>query len=440
MASVRGASRSIENSTVKWVSYWLDTAPATPDYSLEPLPNKVDIAIIGGGFTGLSAAIHAARKGANVALLEQETFGWGASGRNGGMCTTGATISYLTLIHRYGIEQANRLYRIYNDAIDLVEQLATKEGFGCHFARTGKMSLASKPDHFARFERTHEALAEHLGYETRLLSVTELRDEIGSDIYHGGLVDTLGAGLHVGKFAKGLARVAEGAGVRLHEKAKVLGLSRVTGSTYDVRTSRGTLHAAQVLLATDGYTDSSIPRFRRRIIPVGSFIIATEPLGQRVADELMPTRRMASDSKNLLYYFRITPDNRLLFGGRAQWALSNPDSDRKSAAILHAGMLQVFPQLRDATVEYAWGGQVGMTLDRIPHAGEHEGLFYSMGYCGHGVQMSTYMGRQMVEAMDGHPDANPWREFEFKAVPFHFGPPWFLPIADAYYRMKDKLS
>jgi len=440
MAKVQEFRRPIENATIKWTSYWLDTAPATPDYSIEPLPDKVDLAIIGGGFTGLSASIHAAKIGATVALLEQERLGWGASGRNGGMCTTGATISYLTLISRYGVEQANRLYRIYNDAIDLVERLATNEGFETHFARTGKLSLASKPEHFARFERTHEALAKHLDYETKLLSVAELRDEIGSDIYHGGLVDTLGAGLHVGKFAKGLAGVAERAGVHLHEKAKVLGLSRVSGSTYDVRTSRGTVRAAQVLLATDGYTDGSVPRFRRRIVPVGSFIVATEPLSQSVVDQLMPTRRMASDSKNLLYYFRITPDNRLLFGGRAQWALSTPDSDRRSAAILHAGMLEVFPQLRDVTVEYAWGGQVGMTLDRIPHAGEYEGLFYSIGYCGHGVQMSTYMGKQMVEVMDGHPDANPWREFEFKAVPFHFGPPWFLPLADAYYRMKDKVS
>ncbi|HEV2174146.1 MAG TPA: FAD-binding oxidoreductase, partial [Nitrospira sp.] len=282
--------------------------------------------------------------------------------------------------------------------------------------------------------------ATNLNYPTRLLNRQDLKNEIGSDIYYGGLVDELGAGLHVGKFAKGLAAVAAKTGVQLHEKTKVLGLRRLSGSKYDVRTSRGVVRAARVLLATDGYTDRSVPRFQRRIIPVGSFIIATERLSQSVVDELMPTRRMASDSKNLLYYFRISPDNRLLFGGRAQWALSNPKSDRESAKILYAGMLQVFPQLRDAVVDYAWGGQVGMTLDRIPHAGEHDGVFYSMGYCGHGVQMSTYMGRQMVEVMDGHPEANPWGQFEFKAVPLHFGPPWFLPFADVYYRVKDKIG
>lgn len=428
------------HSNIKWTPYWLDTAPLTPDYSQEPLPESVDIAVVGGGFTGLSAAIHAARKGAKVALLEQERFGWGASGRNGGMCTTGATISYLALVERYGVQEANRLYCIYNDAIDLVERLATTEGFECHFARTGKLSLASKPEHVARFQRTHDALAKNLDYRTRLLSRQDLKDEIGSDIYYGGLVDELGAGLHVGKFAKGLAVVAAGAGVQLHEKTQALGLRRVSGSTYDVRTNRGSVRATHVLMATDGYTDGSVPRFRRRIIPVGSFIIATEPLDHGMVDELMPTRRMASDSKNLLYYYRISPDNRLVFGGRAQWALSNPKSDRQSARILYAGMLQVFPQLKDAAIEYAWGGQVGMTLDRIPHAGEHDGLFYSMGYCGHGVQMSTYMGRQMVEVIDGHLEANPWRNFEFKAVPLHFGPPWFLPFADAYYRFKDKIQ
>jgi glycine/D-amino acid oxidase-like deaminating enzyme len=423
---------------MKWLPYWLDTAPASADYSGRELPAAVDVAVIGGGFTGLSAGIHLAKKGASVAILEKDRFGWGASGRNGGMCTTGATVGFLTLIKRYGIDTAKRLYLVYDEAINCVERLATQEGFECHFARSGKLSLAAKPEHFAGFEKTHDALAAHLGHETMLVRASELNGEIGSSFYHGGLVEPTSAGLHVGKFARGLVSLADRLGASLHEDAAVVGLQKADGG-YAVQTKTSVVRASQVLVATNGYTDGAVPYFRRRIVPVGSFIVVTEPLGESAVQTLMPTRRMASDTRNLIYYFRVTPDNRMLFGGRAQYTLPSPGADRRSAQILQQGMVSVFPSLRDAKVEYAWGGQVGFTFDRIPHAGEHDGMYYSMGYCGHGVQMSTYMGQQMAEVMNGHPEANPWRDFRFKAVPLHFGNPWFLPLADAYYRVKDKI-
>jgi glycine/D-amino acid oxidase-like deaminating enzyme len=425
---------------VKQISYWLDTAPAGPDYANEALPDSVDVAVIGGGLTGLSAALHLARKGASVALLEQHRLGWGASGRNGGMATTGLALGFLTAISRYGFPTASKLYLTYNDAIDTVEKLVADEGIDCDFHRTGKMNLACKPAHYERLAATHETLATRLNYETDLVPRSAIRSEIGSDYYHGALTDPKGAGLHVGKFVRGLATAAAGLGVQLHEQAEVTGLRRASGQVHDVQTARGTVRASQVLLATSGYTGPVAPRYRRRIVPVGSFIIVTEPLPQELVDELMPTRRMASDSKNLLYYFRITPDNRMLFGGRARFAMSSPDSDLKSGRILHKAMISVFPQLAGRQIEYTWGGLVDLTLDQLPHAGEHDGLFYSMGYCGHGVQMATYMGRQMAEVMNGHPDANPWRDFAWPAVPGHFGPPWFLPFAGAYFKLQDALK
>lgn len=433
-------SASTLSAGVKTTPYWLDTAPPVKRPN-EPIAEQADVAVVGGGLTGLSAAIHLADKGAKVALFEKHHVGWGASGRNGGMCTTGASIGYTTLISRYGIEVANRLWCAYNDAIDLVEKLVAQEGIDCNFARAGKLGLAAKPEHFARYVATHEALAKHLNYETDLVAASQIQTEVGSKAYFGGLVDKLGAGLHVGKYVRGMGEAAARRGVAIYERTPVTGLSRDTAGRQRVRTNRGELVAKQVLIATDGYTDHVVPRFQRRIVPVGSFIVATEPLDTRLVDELMPTRRMAADSRVLLYYFRITPDNRMLFGGRAQWALSNPRSDMKSAAILHRGMKSVFPQLSTARIEYAWGGHVGITLDRIPHAGEDNGIYYSLGYNGHGVQMSTFMGKQMADVMDGRLDANPWRNFEFPSVPGHyFGTPWFLPIADAYYRIKDRLN
>lgn len=422
---------------MKQIPYWLDTAPEGTDYSTTALPDRVDVAVVGGGFTGLSAALHLARAGASVALFEKDTLGFGASGRNGGMATTGLTISFLKAIHRYGFPTASRLWLAFNAAIDTVEKLVAEEDIDCDFGRNGKLNLAAKPGHYDGLVKLHDTLAERMGYETELVPRSRLRDEIGSGYYHGGLVDPQGAGLHVGKFVRGLAAAADRAGASLHERAAVTRLKRVSGETHDVITSRGTVRASKVLVATNGYTGQALPWYRRRIVPVGSYIIVTEPLEPDLIEQLMPTRRMASDSKNLLYYFRITPDQRMLFGGRARFAISHPEADLKSGRILQQGMAEVFPELARRRIDYNWGGRVGMTLDRIPHAGQHEGAHYAMGYCGHGVQMATYMGRQMAEVLGGNPDANPWRDFDFRAVPGHVGPPWFLPVAGAYYRLKD---
>jgi glycine/D-amino acid oxidase-like deaminating enzyme len=421
---------------MKFIPYWLDTAPKGPDRSRTEIGGRVDVAIVGAGLTGLSAALHLARKGANVQVFEQETVGWGASGRNGGMATVGLGIGFRDAVARYGLETAAAYLAVYGDAVDTIEKIVADEGIDCHFARTGKLNLAAKPTHFDGLRKTHELLT-GLGYETRLVPKNELRSEIASNSFHGAMIDTRSAGLHVGKFTRGLAEAAARAGVRIHEKAPVQQIRRLSGTQHELATPRGTVRADQVLVATSGYTGRPFRWLQVRIAPVGSFIIVTEPLGEDVCDELMPTRRMASTSKNLLNYFRITPDHRLLFGGRARFAMSSPESDEKSGRILQKAMVSVFPQLANTRVDYCWGGLVDMSMDRMVHAGEQDGLFYSVGYSGHGVQMATYMGKQMAEYMNGTTAANPWRDLSFPRIPGHFGPPWFLPFAGAYYKFKD---
>ena len=429
---------------MKSIPYWLDTAAPFEEAERGPAEGQVDVAVIGGGLTGLAAALSLARKGASVALLERERVGGGASGRNGGMCTTALAIGYRDAVARYGVETATRYFMSYCDAIDTVERLVGEEGIDCHFARSGKLNLAAKPAHYEGLARTHEALAE-VGYETRLIPREALGAELASERYFGGMADPRGAGLHVGKFSQGLARAAHRAGARICEGTSVTGLKRLGGQRHEISVSakarngagRSSLVADQVLLATGSTTGAAFPDYRRRIVPVGSFIVVTEPLGAERARQLMPTRRMASDSRHLLYYFRITPDERLLFGGRAQFALSTPDAERSSGRILERGMVEVFPQLAGTRVDYCWGGLVDMTLDRMPRAGERDGLFYSMGYSGHGVQMSTHMGTRMAEVMDGKPEANPWRDLDWPGIPGYSGRPWFLPLVGAYYRFLD---
>jgi glycine/D-amino acid oxidase-like deaminating enzyme len=425
---------------MKFTPYWLDTAPQGPDRSRTEVGGHADVVVVGAGLTGLSAALHLARKGAGVQVFERETVGWGASGRNGGMATGGLAIGLRDAIARYGFDTAKSYLQTYHEAVDTVEELVGDEGIDCHFARTGKLILASKPAHFDGLGKLHEIMSDRLGYETHLVPKSEIHSEVGSDRFHGAMTDARSAGLHVGKFTKGLAEAAARIGVTIHEKAPVEQVRRLGGTTHEVVTPRGTVQADQVLVATAGYTRRPFRWQQVRIAPVGSFIIVTEPLGEDVCDQLLPNRRMASNTLNLLNYFRITPDHRLLFGGRARFAMSNPQSDEKSGRILQKAMTEVFPQLTNARVDYCWGGLVDMSMDRMVHAGERDGLFYSLGYSGHGVQMATYMGKQMAEYMNGKQDANPWRDLPFKRIPGHVGPPWFLPFAGAYYKFQDLIK
>jgi glycine/D-amino acid oxidase-like deaminating enzyme len=424
---------------VKDIPYWIDTAPELPDRSGEALPDDVDVAIVGGGITGLNAAIRLGRKGATVVVLEQGRIGSGASGRNGGMCNTGVPIGVKAAVARYGMKAARAYHEAYREAVDFVERLVRDEGIGCNFRRAGRLGVASRPSHHEHQKATHKLLAEQFDHKTILLGPSELRTEIGSDLYYGALLEPLSAGLHVGKYVRGLAEAAARAGAQLREDARVTTVKRLPGGRHRVVTRRGALTARQVLLATDGYTDHAFPALCRRMVIVGSFIIVTEPLGD-LAREIIPRGRMVVDTQNISHYFRLTPDDRLLFGGRARFALSNPASDRKSAKILHRDMLRVFPQLAGARIDYVWGGHVGITFDRMPHAGQMGGLYYSMGYSGHGVQMASLMGARMAEVMDGHPEANPWRRLRARAFPTYSGTAWFLPFVGAYFRLKDQLG
>jgi len=425
---------------MKLTSYWLDTSEPFRSAATGPVQGSCDVAVIGGGLTGSSAALALAKKGARVVLLEAETVGNAASGRNGGMCNNGFAQGYGMLSAKFGKDVANRLYRAFDAGVDMVERLVAQEKINCSFARVGKIKLAAKPEHYDKLARSQAMLAASVDPDTHMVSRAELAGEVGSDRYHGGLVYGKSAGMHVGRFVRGLGEAAARHGVEIHEHTPMTALRRASGGGQEIETPKGRLHAKQVLLASGTSHTGPLSWIRRRIVPVGAFLIVTEPLPVATLDRLLPRRRMATDTKNLVNYFRATPDNRLLFGGRARFAVSNPASDEKSGAILRAALNEVFPELRDARIDYCWGGMVDMTRDRLPRAGERDGVYYSMGYSGHGTQMSTLMGTIMAEVMDGRTDLNPWKDFDWPAIPGHFGRPWFLPLVGAYYRLKDKLA
>ena len=425
---------------MKLASYWHDTAPPFASGTPGPVEGRVDVAVVGGGFTGLSAALALAKRGASVALLEADHVGAGASGRNGGQCNNGFAQDFSAMEARFGFERAVALYQAFDAAVDTVERIVGEEGIACDFARTGKLKLAAKPAHYDKLARARDALRRGADPDVSLVPRENLRAELGSDRYFGGLLFPKSARMHMGRYVVGLAEAAARHGARIHEKAAVRRLTRI-GRTdaHDVETSRGTLRATQVLLATGPSMAGPFFRYRRRIVPIGSFIVVTEPLSGAATEALMPQRRMCTTTQNIGHYFRMTPDDRLLFGGRARFALSSATSDAKSGAVLQAGMLEVFPQLAGTRLDWCWGGIVDMTQDRLPRAGAHDGLYYSMGYSGHGTQMATHMGQVMAAVMAGDHAANPLGDLAWPAITGHFGPPWFLPLVGAWYKLQDRL-
>ena len=423
---------------MKLVSYWQDTAPSPGDFRRTTVPADVDVAIVGAGLTGLSAALELARNGTRVAVFDVRHVGWGASNRNAGMATTGMALGLTQAVSRYGREAATEYYLEYDRAIDAVEAIAEEHSIDCDFHRHGKLSLALTPRDVDRMHMTAQLVADIGGLpDLRLLGPAEIGDEIGSTYYCGGVVDPKGAGVHIGKFVSGLATAAVRAGAVICEDAQVVSLT-TEGGRHAVQTSRGATRAEEVLIATSGYTGALTPWLRRRVIPVGSFIICTEVLDDDVVARLLPHGRMASDAKMLTYYFRLTPDNRMLFGGRARFALSGPDSDLKSAQILRKAMSAVFPELSSAKIEYTWGGLVDITMDRMAHLGVHAGIHYSLGYSGHGVQMATYSGREIARKLLGKREDLPFQGISFPPVPGHVGPPWFLPLIGAGAKVVDR--
>ena len=426
-------------------NYWLTTTEFPTTDSSQPLPETADVAVIGAGFTGLSAARTLAKRGARVAVLESETIGWGASSRNGGMVLTGMKLGVNKLISMYGRELTRRMYAASLASMDCVEQIVQEEKIDCDFSRCGHLEVACKQKHFDDYTRQTEIVEVEFNHKLRVVRKSELSAEIGSSIYYGGMVDEVSAGCNPARYVAGLARSAMKNGAEILEHARVEGIQRDSrqGETgWKITTSRGALWAHEVFVGTSGYTGSATPQLKKKIIPIGSFIITTEVLPKALAHELSPRNRMIYDSKNYLYYYRLTPDGRMLFGGRAAFFPENDQTVRQSADILRRGMVGVYPQLADARIEYVWGGTLDFAFDIMPHAGQMDGMYYAVGYAGHGVAMATYQGQKIAELMAGDQPENPFVGIPFPGAPLglYNGKPWFLPLAGAWYKVLDWVS
>ncbi len=425
---------------MKFVSYWHDTSVPFAGAKGEPVSGEFEVAVIGAGFTGLNAARKLARSGVKVALLEAEHVGYGASGRNGGHLNSGHFASFGAIKARFGDAQARRLWRAYDESIDMIEAIVAEEKIACDFRREGKLKLASKPAHVSRLQAMCEEIRREVDPSVEWLSREDVRRELGSDAFHGGVLSPKSATMHMGRYVNGLAEAAHRHGAAIWERNPVTGRERAANG-WRLTTPTGSLTARQVILATDAYTTETFGYFRRRMFPIASFIIVTRPLTAEEIAATIPGRRNYTNSLNIANYFRLTPDNRLLFGGRARFsAVSNQTTDAGSGELLRRQMVGMFPQLAEVAIDYCWGGLVGCTQDRFPRAGTADGVIYGMGYSGHGAQLSNLIGGVLADIAMGRRDTNPLEGMAWNAVPMHTGRPWFLPVVGAYYRVKDMVA
>ena len=415
-------------------AYWLDqlgTEPELPD----DLPRKVDVLIVGAGYTGLNAAIETVRGGRSTLVLDAESPGFGCSTRNGGQISTDVKPSLEKLSARFGAERSRAICGEGVGALDWLDDFIGSEGLDCDFRRSGRFHGAHTPWHYEELVRDAEKMKAQEGIESFAVPSCDQRSELGTDVYFGGVVFPRHCALHPAKYLRELLRLALDAGAQVVGHCPALMIER-SQPGFVVRTPKGVVKARDVIVATNGYTTGLVPWLRRRVIPIGSYIIVTEELPQALVDELFPTDRIVSDTCKVVYYYRTTPDRRRIsFGGRVSVGETDP---HVSAPRLHEAMCRVFPELRAHGISHAWQGTVAYSFDEMPHTGMHEGIHYALGYCGSGVSMGSYLGMRVGQkvlvlaegrtAFDGLP--HPTR-------PFYFGRPWFLPAAVAWYRWRD---
>ena len=374
-------------------SYYAATAnPFAPAPKLEG-EVRADVVVIGGGYTGLHAALSAAERGFSVILLEAGRIGWGASGRNGGQMIPGWRKSAGELIARYGGAKARTLFDLALEARTLTVERIEKHGIQCDLRTNGHLTLATKTNDPAWMREEAETLARAMNYpRMRVLSADEASAAVDAPGFHGALLDEGGGHLHPLNYALGLAEVARGAGVQLYESSCVVRLE--TGNGVIAHTEHGSVRARYGVLACDALLGDLEPRLAARIMPVANYLVATEPLAQ----PLIRNEYAVSDSRFVVNYFRMSADNRLIFGGGERYT---PEPPADVAAFARKHMLSIFPQLANTRIDYAWGGLVSISMTRMPHIGRMGDLFYAHGYSGQGVLIPALAGKVIAEAMSG---------------------------------------
>ena len=426
----------IHHSTGHARSYYAATANAVTDYPVLRGAQTADVCIVGGGFTGVSAALELAERGFSVALLEAHRIGWGASGRNGGQ-VIGGVVEEEKIRRRLGDQAAKIAWDMGVECVEIIRERVDRYAINCDL-KWGYLDVALKDRDMREFA-TRLEMAQRMGYPhpMRLVQRNDMGSVIGSDRYIGGLVNAGDGHVHPLNLCMGEARAAVDAGANIFEGSPATAVRG--GARPVVETEHGSITAGQVIIAGNAYLDGLLPALRGRVLPAGSYIIATEPLPEHVAQRLIPEDMAVCDQRAALDYFRLSADRRLLFGGLCNYSGRDPSSIK---GVLQPKMLKVFPELKNYRIDFEWGGYIGISLNRIPQLGRLEGnLYYALGYSGHGVAPTHIAGRVIAEAIAGTAERlDVFDRIRHWKLP---GGKWFaspaLALGMLYYRLKDWL-
>jgi glycine/D-amino acid oxidase-like deaminating enzyme len=415
--------------------FWWDAyePQALPESAL---PQDISTVVVGGGYAGLNAGLELAKNGSAVLVLDAAEPGFGGSTRNGGLVSGGVNVGKRMLNPALTPEEAKPFLNDAVDAFSHVEDLISANGISCGWHKTGYFLGAWCRSHYDSLAKKIELLNAEARSAANLIPREEQHKHIGSSYYHGGMLVGRAAHLHPALYYKGLLQLAQTAGVNIASRAPVTGLTQETGGTWQVKTPRGTIRAGNVVIATNGYTGDLTPQFKRRVVPVGSYMIATEELPADLAASLSPMNHSFADTRRVLTYYRMSPDGkRMVFGGRAKFGFSDPV---ETAPMLYRFMTDRFPQLKGTKITHTWTGNVAFTFDELPHMGKFDGLHYALGCNGSGIAMMSYLGRQTARKILAKSNRQcAYDRPDFPAHPLYRGNPWFLPIIGAWFRTQD---
>jgi len=422
-------------------SMWEATANERPSYPRVEGNHSCDVVIIGGGFTGLSAAYHLQEMNVDTIVLEKDRVGTGASGRNGGEVLTGYLGSMEGIAKSKGLEEAKEMWKLSLESIDLIESIIDKNNIQCDFVRNGHFNGAHKRNRLKGMRQNQKFMSKYLNYnKIDIVEEKNIKNELNTDFYYGGEIDLSSAHFHPLNYTLGLAKVASSKGARIFEESAATKIKYKKKDKVIIEKNRGRIIANDLIIATNGYADDIHKTIKKSVVPIESIMIATESLNEEIMNDIIPKNRAVFDTKNLLYYFRRTADNRLAFGGSGR-ASSQRDS-KKLFDNLHKGMLEVYPQLKHAKIEYNWGGKVGFTSTMLPHIGQlKNGAYFGYGYGGHGSAMSTMFGKIIAKSIvKGHPIENPLMIDKLKPIPFHSHHAKGVSLVKFYKQIQDILT
>jgi len=427
----RKISSEMFTSDFKTEPYWWDAAPREPAEPYD-IPAKVDVLIVGSGYTGLHAALKTARAGRSTLVLDAQQIGYGASSRNGGQISNSIKLNLLELTKKFGKDMAAKITIEGKASRDYIESFVKEEGLDCNFKVVGRFDGAHTP-------KQYEKLAKTAGEDgSFMVPLADQHSELGTDFYYGGIVRPNHASIHPALYHRGLLSLVRQAGAEVGGNCRVTSI-KFQNNGYLVETPTQSVQAKRVIIATNGYTTKVTPELQKRVIPIGSYIIATEELPKDVMDRLMPKNRMLCDTRKMVFYYRPSPDRkRILFGGRVSLNESDPVATAKP---LRNELIRIFPELKKVKISHSWSGFVAFTFDKLMHVGRQKEMYYAMGYCGSGVGMASYLGMKIgLMAVDDATGQTAFSEIPFLDRLYYQGNPWFMGPTISYYRLHDRLS